>query len=171
MQNLVPFTPISQPISVRGELARNGGELHLRFELSDPQREVLDSLVAGSAARPVRADLLWQTTCFEAFIGAPGEGPYWEFNFSGDGSRWNCYRFDSYRKPAPPVASKDFECLGVKVSEKTIECRLAPKVPISALEASLCAVIRTAAGPSYFSIKHAGAKADFHLRDSFVVRC
>ena len=45
---------------------------------------------------PARADELWRSTCFEAFIRtAPGEA-YYEFNFAPS-TQWTAYRFDGYR--------------------------------------------------------------------------
>ena len=43
-----------------------------------------------------RKDGLWTTTCFEAFIAAPGEQRYWEVNLAANGD-WALYRFDGYR--------------------------------------------------------------------------
>ncbi len=50
-------------------------------------------------------DGLWRHTCFEAFIGLPETGPYYEFNFSPAGD-WAAYRFGAYRESAAgaPVA-------------------------------------------------------------------
>src|SRR5438045_24619 len=44
---------------------------------------------------PRRADDLWRTTCFEAFLGT-GDGGYYELNFSPS-TEWAVYRFDGYR--------------------------------------------------------------------------
>ncbi len=43
-----------------------------------------------------RADDLWQDTCFEVFLRASPESPYYEFNFAPSG-QWAAYRFDRYR--------------------------------------------------------------------------
>ena len=43
-----------------------------------------------------RRDDLWTTTCFEAFLAAPGGQRYWEVNLAPNGD-WAVYRFDRYR--------------------------------------------------------------------------
>ena len=48
--------------------------------------------VAASA----RADELWRSTCFEAFICAAPGAAYYEFNFAPS-TQWAAYRFDGYR--------------------------------------------------------------------------
>jgi hypothetical protein len=62
---------------------------------------------------PARADGLWKTTCFEAFIHDAAGDQYSEFNFSPSGE-WAAYRFERYRKgmsdlplKAPQIFSSD----------------------------------------------------------------
>ena len=45
---------------------------------------------------PGRADELWQTTCFEAFLREQGEDAYREWNFAPSG-QWAAYDFKSHR--------------------------------------------------------------------------
>jgi hypothetical protein len=114
-------------------------------------------------------DGLWKTTCFEAFFREKGSAAYWELNLSGEGG-WNLYRFDGYRNPQPPRESDDFTVLELKTTPGSLECRLKANragLKLHELEASLCAVLRTGSGTHYLSLKHAGAKPDFHLQDSF----
>jgi hypothetical protein len=54
-------------------------------------------LYLPEARPPARADGLWKTTCFEAFIQDAAGDQYSEFNFSPSGE-WAAYRFDHYRK-------------------------------------------------------------------------
>ncbi|HXO16400.1 MAG TPA: hypothetical protein VN835_08655, partial [Steroidobacteraceae bacterium] len=49
-----------------------------------------------------RADGLWQHTCFEAFIAAPGVAGYYEFNFSPT-LDWAAYQFTDYRNGMAPA--------------------------------------------------------------------
>ncbi|MET0307524.1 MAG: DOMON-like domain-containing protein [Sphingomonas sp.] len=44
-----------------------------------------------------RADDLWMTTCFEAFVQAEGDTAYHEFNFATSGN-WAAYRFEARRE-------------------------------------------------------------------------
>jgi hypothetical protein len=46
---------------------------------------------------PHRAEDLWQSTCFEAFLRAPGEEGYREWNFAPSGN-WAAYDFTSHRE-------------------------------------------------------------------------
>ena len=52
-----------------------------RFAISEP-------------AEPTRADELWKTTCFEAFLRPLGEERYREWNFAPS-SQWAAYDFTS----------------------------------------------------------------------------
>ena len=49
-----------------------------------------------------RADVLWQHTCFEAFVAPAGAPGYHEFNFSPS-LDWAIYRFSAYREGMSPA--------------------------------------------------------------------
>lgn len=166
MFTLRPFTPLA--VDVRANIKFEPGEVRLRFEVGGDLALVRDPLVEGSWSHPKRADELWRTTCFEAFWGRPGEPGYWELNVAPSGGRWNLYRFDEYRTPQPPRASGDFDMTTLRTTDTTLDVRLRAYVE-GPFEASLCAVVRTEAGPTYFAALHAGDKADFHDRRGFVV--
>lgn len=171
MEKLQTFSPLTEQISLRGELKWDSGQLQLRFEVDDPTWALKDGLRA-KAWRSVelqRADGLWKTTCFEAFWREEGSESYWELNLSGTG-QWNLYRFDAYRSPQPPRQSDDFTILELKTTPNGLDCRLRANVMLKGLEASLCAVLSTGSGTHYASLKHAGAKPDFHLADSFCLK-
>ena len=44
---------------------------------------------------PQRTTGLWETTCFECFLGSLGQENYWEMNLSPSGD-WNVFRLDGY---------------------------------------------------------------------------
>ncbi len=73
-------------------LVRQGAALHLAYEASG----ALDAIVWPPQGPSARADGLWKTTCFEAFLRRPGEDAYVELNFSPS-TRWAAYRFDRPR--------------------------------------------------------------------------
>jgi hypothetical protein len=120
-------------------------------------------------------DGLWQHTCFEAFVAAPEARGYYEFNFSPAGD-WAAYCFASYRAQmcaaaiAPPR---------VESSREAGRLALTATVDIGALEGiaraprlrlALAAVLEdTGGGLSYWSLRHAPGKPDFHHPDGFVV--
>ncbi|MEM8936111.1 MAG: hypothetical protein AAGC77_06860, partial [Pseudomonadota bacterium] len=61
----------------------------------------VDSLKIAAPGAPSRADDLWRTTCFEAFIRIPhsvssGGAAYWEVNASPS-RQWATYAFSDYR--------------------------------------------------------------------------
>src|SRR5690349_4799096 len=45
---------------------------------------------------PTRAEELWQSTCFEAFVRCSASEAYYEFNFAPS-TQWAAYQFDGYR--------------------------------------------------------------------------
>jgi hypothetical protein len=65
---------------------------------------MMENVRLPPAAAPKRADDLWRTTCFEAFIRAGIGAEYYEFNFAPS-TQWAAYRFTGYREgmSAPSV--------------------------------------------------------------------
>jgi hypothetical protein len=128
------------------------------------------------ARSPGPADGLWNHTCFEAFIAAPGTGAYYELNFSPAG-QWAAYRFDSYRKGMSPLAVTTPPELVVRHGEDGLELdatislhELSPLPSARTLKLALTAVIEDDSGTlSYWALKHAPDKPDFHHSDGFVL--
>src|SRR3979490_1310679 len=58
-------------------------------------------VVPGPGAGPPPAGL-WQHTCFEAFLAAPGVAGYYEFNFTPT-LDWAAYQFTDYRDGMTPA--------------------------------------------------------------------
>lgn len=54
-------------------------------------------VIAPPSKEPKRSEELWQTTCFEVFLRAPGEDSYREWNFAPSGD-WAAYDFASPRQ-------------------------------------------------------------------------
>lgn len=121
----------------------------------------------GSLSIGQRRDELWQSTCLEAFIRFDDDH-YIELNFTPQG-HWNAYVFDAYRKGMRQVNElneiSEFSC---EKQEGAYELSVA--VDLSGVLKSrqhfrlgLTAVIETEGGErSYWSLKHAGDKPDFH---------
>lgn len=165
MKTLLPFSPNSLNIHVEGEIVKQGHLFLLQFSLLDPAKAVLDSLQDGNWKTWDRADDLWKTTCFEAFITEPGKEHYWEVNLSPAKRKWNLYHFESYREPQPPQASDDFEMIDIQIRREVLNCTLKAKVEIKdEFESNLTTVIRTQEGVSYYALHHAPNKPDFHYR-------
>lgn len=128
--------------------------------------------VIPEPAEPARAEELWRTTCFEAFLRALGEQAYREWNFAPSG-QWAAYDFASTRtgmKDAdaaaqPYIRSEDnLTWWGVGASIA---------VPADAnWELSLSAVLEEKDGTkSYWALAHPNPKnPDFHDPGCFVAR-
>jgi hypothetical protein len=172
--HLQPFSPTlaSDRLSLSGTCCRRSNGLFLRYELNGDLGAIA---LPQQIEHPQRRDNLWQTTCFEFFIGVEGDCGYWEFNLSPTGS-WNCYRFADYRQGMMAEAAlKDLVFSpGQKGDRYYLEVEfdlnylgLATKL----LEISITAVIEHQfEGISYWALIHTGKVADFHRRDSFRLR-
>ena len=143
-----------------------GGHLRLVYVVEG------DNLRLPDPAGLERADGLWRTTCFEAFVGAPKSEAYLEVNLSPSG-RWALYAFDGYRQGmrSPPAPPPDIE---VKTSPGRIELAaridLAGLAPEGVWRLGLTAVIERADGAkSYWSLAHPEGKPDFHNASGFLL--
>jgi hypothetical protein len=125
---------------------------------------------------PRRADGLWKHTCFEAFVAAAGVPGYYELNFSPS-RQWAIYRFDAYREGMSPAGVSTPPQLVVRQFDDRLELDATLKLPkLTALPAArtlklaLSAVVEDDSGTlSYWALKHAPGKPDFHHSDSFVL--
>lgn len=124
----------------------------------------------------LRADRLWQHTCFEAFVSVKGKAEYYEFNFAPSGE-WAACSFQRYRVGTRFEADKLAPRIAVRKTANRLDLdaivRLdyLPAIPPHAgLQLALCAVIEDENGMlSYWALKHPPGKPDFHHRDSFVL--
>ena len=171
MQPLHPFEPLPwlQGTQLSGEAQWQGGELQVLFALQAPDHAVLRPAGAGQLQR---RDGLWHNTCFEAFVGAPGQEGYWEINLSPNGD-WNVYALSAYRQNLTPVAEISALPYSLRADEGQLQIGfqldfgqlLNPSEPI---ELSLTAVLHHPEhGMSFWAWQHGAAEADFHHRASF----
>jgi hypothetical protein len=143
------------------------------FQLVESRIDRL-AIPASCASEP--ADALWQHTCFEVFLGVPGEPGYREYNFSPSG-QWAVYAFRGWRDRIEDFAIEDAPAVrcahttDALVLEARIPAALLPKVPAgSDLQVNLAAVIeRTDGALEYWTLRHVAAQPDFHARDTFVL--
>jgi hypothetical protein len=149
---------------VWASLSRNGlSRVDLQYRVRAPKQALV--LQDGTGQRRKG---LWQTTCFELFLGDPLQPSYREFNFSPGGD-WAAYSFNAYRAgmrdedlPAPPQIEGNWEgddfVLNVRLSLHRLEERSS---------FSLAAVIEESNfGRSFWAASHA-AEPDFHARHCF----
>jgi hypothetical protein len=126
--------------------------------------------------QPLRADQLWQHTCFEAFVGVKGGAAYREFNFAPSGA-WAVYDFVNYREPAPLVEGKLAPKITMCSASESLELNavvgrecLQVLTPGARLKLALCVVIEEESGMlSYWALNHPPGKPDFHHPDSFAL--
>jgi hypothetical protein len=123
-----------------------------------------------------RAEGLWQHTCFEVFIAAPGVPGYYEFNFSPT-LAWAAYRFTDYRDGMMPATVTQAPGLQVRKSHEQLELTatlhlggLTPLSEAPVLRLALSAVVEDYYGRlSYWALEHPPGKPDFHHPDSFTI--
>jgi hypothetical protein len=176
---LRPFAPEAhlQGLALSCAARWQEGVLELHYRLSGPlQRLRLPSQIAGEP--PQRRDQLWQSTCFEAFIGRAGQPGYWELNLAPNGD-WNCYALNGYRQglqPEPRIQALTFVLKQRQLEGELEQLELTLSLPIgalipaaSALELSVTAVLDDVShGCSYWAWRHSGPEPDFHRRESFL---
>jgi hypothetical protein len=129
-----------------------------------------------SSQPPGRTDGLWQHTCFEAFIAVAGVPGYYELNFSPS-RQWAIYRFGAYREGMSPTDVTSPPELEVRHFDDRLELAavIQPPDPIAlqpgrTLKLALTAVVEDDSGTlSYWALKHAPVKPDFHHSDGFVL--
>ena len=179
VNELIPHPAVTRPrvdLGLTATIARPpSGSLRFSFELSGGLDDVLIAEVEPSRA----VEGLWDRTCFEAFVGPVGRDCYVEFNFSPS-TCWYAYSFSGYRKKtsgaelsrAPEISvDRRGDTLELIVTIAAELCEgavaLAPNAP---LRVGLSAVLKHRDGTqSYWALKHADAKPDFHNVDSFVL--
>jgi hypothetical protein len=119
-------------------------------------------------AAPGRADNLWRTTCFEAFL-AIDDGGYYELNFSPS-TEWAVYRFDGYRAGMRP--SDDLGAPRIETQADTGWYELCASFGTrpNATRLGLAAIIEEKSGmKSYWALTHGEAGPDFHRAESFAL--
>jgi hypothetical protein len=168
-----PSTPPADPpfrVWVRVEHAGAFGPVattNIWFGIGAPA----ERFVIPDATEPARADELWKTTCFEAFLRAAGKRKYREWNFAPSG-QWAAYDFSGTRKgmknadlAAPPY---------VRMEDNFTWWALGATFTADAgtsWELGLSAVLEEKGGTkSYWALAHGAAKPDFHHPVSFAAR-
>ncbi len=156
--------------------------VEVAVERPHPDRLALCYFVVGDIshlkipplAAAARADGLWRHTCFEAFVRAPPDIGYYEFNFAPS-AQWAAYRFGGYRsemRVAAEIGAPRFE---VQSSPEQYTLRASLELPLLSTlprgvgwRLGLSAVIEETNGNiSYWALAHPPGKADFHHPDCF----
>jgi hypothetical protein len=160
------------------------GGVDVRVRRTEPDTLVLQYVLRAKMPRirvpstqsPERADNLWKHTCFEAFIAVTGAPGYHELNFSPS-RRWALYTFSAYREGMSPSNVTVPPSLEVRSFDDRLELDAAIRLPElvdrpvgRTLKLALSTVIEDESGTlSYWALKHAPGKPDFHHPDGFVL--
>lgn len=167
-----PTTPLPQVHSLEVALAASGdGGLTAEFDC----RCAPGALRLPQARPAAAADELWRHTCCELFAGVAGDAAYREFNCSPSG-QWAMYGFSAYRRrdpaalnPAPRI--KFFTDAQGWTLQARLDALGLPGVAAGRIEIGIAVVLEAADGSlSYWALRHAAPRPDFHRRESFVLR-
>ncbi|WP_374471005.1 DOMON-like domain-containing protein [Phenylobacterium sp.] len=166
-----PATPRSPLTSLLADAARPApGLLRLTYRAEG----ALAQVVLPPAGPPERADELWRSTCFEAFLRRPSGESYVELNLAPSG-RWAAYLFDAYREGMRPAAAPT---PAIETHRTGEALALTATFDLSGLQAfadedwrlALTAVVEASDGAiSYWSLSHAPGPPDFHHPAGFVL--
>lgn len=130
-----------------------------------------EKFVIPEPAEPERADELWKTTCFEAFIRALGDEAYREWNFAPSG-QWASYDFSGYRENM--AAAEVDQPPYIRMEDNLTWWALGASIAVPAdtnWELGLSAVLEEKDGTkSYWALGHSGEKPDFHDAGCFTAR-
>jgi hypothetical protein len=157
---------------------------HIEVAVARPRsdRLMLSYIVTGrvsdirmpAAAAATRGEVLWQHTCFEAFVRASSGAEYYEFNFSPS-TQWAAYRFRSYRSGMCVPAEIGAFPIDVQWTpdrytlQTSLELdRLSGLPHADVWRLGLSALIEEVSGQkSYWALAHPPGKPDFHHTDCF----
>lgn len=164
--------PAHPPLTVRSVEARVTGIddlwLRLRWRI-DGSGELVVPAFAGKG----RAEGLWRTTCFEAFLLPDGSGAYVELNLSPS-ERWNAYQFSARREGmAERAFPREPECTLRQGQSFAI---FDAAVPLAGLPARpwamgfACVLEETGGQLSYWALVHGSDTPDFHDPACFTAR-
>jgi len=139
-------------------------------------RAEISRIRVPSLQAPARTDGLWKHTCFEGFVAVSGTPGYCELNFSPS-RQWAMYRFNGYRAGMSVAEITMPPQLTVRSLEDRLELDAVVELrdlpgahPGHSLRLALSAVVEDDSGTlSYWALKHAPDKPDFHHADSFVL--
>ena len=131
-----------------------------------------DRFAIPPLSEPWRADELWKTTCFEAFLRAEGGEAYREWNFAPSGN-WAAYDFAGHREgmTKADVGSPPYIRMEDNFTWWTVGATIATDAETS-WQLGLSAVLEEKYGTkSFWALAHPNPeKPDFHDPDCFAAR-
>jgi hypothetical protein len=127
--------------------------------------------VIPELSEPWRAEELWRSTCFEAFLRPAGEAAYREWNFA-PGGNWAAYDFSAQREgmARADVGSPPYVRMEDNFTWWTVGATIAVDAD-QGWELGLSAILEEKDGTkSYWALTHNCPAPDFHDPASFVAR-
>lgn len=175
MINLVshPNSPSRVVRAVTAQATRHAdGKLALSYAIHG---DIARIQVPGPA-RPRIGWKLWRHTCCEVFIRAEGAQAYHEFNFSPAGE-WTAYAFTKYREGGSLTDESLNPQVAIESRPERLDlyalvdlARLSASYRHARLHLGLAVIIEEDhGGISYWALKHAPGKPDFHHADAFAL--
>jgi hypothetical protein len=143
-------------------------------------RYALDADITHLVVPPIRptraAHELWKHTCFEAFLAEPGSEAYTELNFAPS-TEWARYHFERYREGMTPVLDPRAPTIVIRSDQQSLELDAVVRPGGvfadrngAKLRIGVAAVLEHSDGShSYWALRHAPGKPDFHHRDNFIL--
>lgn len=134
-------------------------------------RAPIGRFVIPSLSEPWRADELWKSTCFEAFVRAEGDDGYREWNFAPAGN-WNAYGFSAYREgmERAEITNPPYIRMEDNFTWWSVGATIATDADRSH-RLGLSAVLEEKDGSkSYWALAHPADEPDFHHPDCFAAR-
>lgn len=142
--------------------------LAVRYRVACPPSAV----IVPAVSTPLRANRLWEHTCFEAFLRCSGT-LYWEFNFAPS-LQWAAYQFTDTRKGRvdldirPPLMESHRGDIAFEVRAAVDLSYVQGLSHYEPWDLGLSAVIEGGDKTlSYWALKHPDGPPDFHHRDAF----
>jgi hypothetical protein len=173
---LIPFIPNDLVPKINGTIERhlpqNGQGTGTTLSLTIESNKLTSQAVIwpSQVQLPQRMHNLWESTCFECFIGVENNDSYIEINVSPSGD-WQAYEFTSYRHGQQDC--KNIQVAKIFLNEPNGSQSLAYQIDIdhplfvtSMLKISVSAVLAFKSDElSYYAGHHPTSKPDFHLAD------
>lgn len=172
-----PATPAPIVSGIDVSVARLIGErIAFRYCL----RGDMARLRVPSGTSVERTSLLWEHTCFEAFVAFEESENYREFNFSPSG-QWAAFDFAAYRQRRVEDPVIDTPLITTRLTEGRLELEavirtndLSANPSGRAWRIGMAAVVESAdtvdGSHSYWALYHASPRPDFHHSAGFLTR-
>jgi len=155
--------------AVHVEARRNGSHLDLDYRIEGD----VDRIHFPPSEPSRRTDRLWEHTCLEAFLKAPGRPSYFELNFAPS-RLWAAYGFTSRRQGmnpieiVPPMIVREHGPSLFRLRVSVELEKIAELAEADSWEVGISAVLEELEGTrSFWAIAHPEGPPDFHHEHCF----